>query len=640
VSRFLLLSIVLAGCAGFEHVSRSTLPTAEQYPGADAVVLDDDVEVRYARDPLTGRLVIDETAHVRALILREGGEALATVRVEYNPTFSSLASFSARTVTEGGNERRFSASDGVDAPAFSGYALYSDDRALEVPLSPRTPGTVIEYRYRRHYHDWRLATFAQRFEGRYPERRARLTVIAPIAWQIESAAGRQDQSIRFAPTVSQAHGVATSVWERHDMPALPSDPFAPPRDQTAMVVAVRLARWTERDREVRAPADLRALSAWLFTLTRPKPTSSATAAFARELVRSLPDDRAEQARRLYTWVRDQVSYCAIEIGYGGWQPHAADDVFRHRYGDCKDKANLLREMFAAVGGTSDLVALYAHDGMPEALDLLTQRINHAILLMHLPTGDVLADPTSQTAAFGTLPLSDQEADYLPLTAEGVELGHAPPSSAEDNRVDVELALTPKDGELVGSVQASVRGAHADRLRARLLRTRREDQGKPVIETLALGHLRLTAWHVDGAAPPETPTPVGVKGLVRIPHGWPSARVHLVSAASVLGSQLPALPAGPRAAPLVFPCRERRAERGRLTLGDVSEIALPAPTIIERPFGRYELRWTVADGKLVVERTFVLAKRIFSPTAYAAVKEFFDEVLAADTHGVLIGRQPQ
>ena len=91
LARLLLLFVgaMLTGCAGFDRLP-AKLPTAEQYPDAEAVVLDDELEVRYGNDPLTGRLVVDETVHVRALILREGGEDVARVQVAYDPAFESL----------------------------------------------------------------------------------------------------------------------------------------------------------------------------------------------------------------------------------------------------------------------------------------------------------------------------------------------------------------------------------------------------------------------------------------------------------------------------------------------------------------------------------------------------------------------
>src|SRR2546430_17448219 len=40
---------------------------------------------------------------------------------------------------------------------------------------------------------------------------------------------------------------------------------------------------------------------------------------------------------------------AIEIGTGGFQPHAAQDVLASGYGDCKDKATLLNAMLHEAG---------------------------------------------------------------------------------------------------------------------------------------------------------------------------------------------------------------------------------------------------------------------------------------------------
>ena len=51
----------------------------------------------------------------------------------------------------------------------------------------------------------------------------------------------------------------------------------------------------------------------------------------------------------YTFVSRQIRYVAVEIGIGGFQPHPAADVFRNKYGDCKDKATLLLTMLDHIG---------------------------------------------------------------------------------------------------------------------------------------------------------------------------------------------------------------------------------------------------------------------------------------------------
>jgi transglutaminase-like putative cysteine protease len=51
---------------------------------------------------------------------------------------------------------------------------------------------------------------------------------------------------------------------------------------------------------------------------------------------------------LAAFVQDDIRYVAIELGIGGFQPHTAADVLRHEYGDCKDKATLLRSAFSPI----------------------------------------------------------------------------------------------------------------------------------------------------------------------------------------------------------------------------------------------------------------------------------------------------
>src|SRR5271166_1472951 len=60
-----------------------------------------------------------------------------------------------------------------------------------------------------------------------------------------------------------------------------------------------------------------------------------------------------KVRALTGFLQSDVRYVGIEIGIGGFQPHPASDIFRSRYGDCKDKATLLSSMLKEAGIDSD-----------------------------------------------------------------------------------------------------------------------------------------------------------------------------------------------------------------------------------------------------------------------------------------------
>lgn len=67
------------------------------------------------------------------------------------------------------------------------------------------------------------------------------------------------------------------------------------------------------------------------------------------------------------------------------QPHAAGDVFRYQYGDCKDKATLLRAMLESVGIHVAWVAVDTHRGIVDP-QLPSMRGNHMIAAIEIPAG--------------------------------------------------------------------------------------------------------------------------------------------------------------------------------------------------------------------------------------------------------------
>ena len=80
-----------------------------------------------------------------------------------------------------------------------------------------------------------------------------------------------------------------------------------------------------------------------------------------------------------------IRYVGIEIGIGGLQPHTADDVFRNRYGDCKDKATLLRAMLENVGIHSTWVLVDTRRGFVDP-KVPSVDGNHAIAAIEIPAG--------------------------------------------------------------------------------------------------------------------------------------------------------------------------------------------------------------------------------------------------------------
>ncbi|MFH1771638.1 MAG: transglutaminase domain-containing protein [Candidatus Omnitrophota bacterium] len=130
-------------------------------------------------------------------------------------------------------------------------------------------------------------------------------------------------------------------------------------------------------------------------------------------------------KKIYEFCAKDIRYVAVEYGESGYEPHYANDVFLNRYGDCKDKATLLVAMLREAGLKAYPVliptrSVYAiHDDFPAV------NFNHAIAVLLHDEKLVFMDATTQTTAFGDIPLDDQETDVLVLFDDGPRIERTP-----------------------------------------------------------------------------------------------------------------------------------------------------------------------------------------------------------------------
>ncbi len=160
-------------------------------------------------------------------------------------------------------------------------------------------------------------------------------------------------------------------------------------------------------------------------------------------------DAFSKIEALYTYVSRQIRYVAIEIGVGGYQPHLPADVYKNKYGDCKDKASLLISMLNKIGmrGYPALVGTRGDvEADPKAPTLAT--FDHMIVALPIPANlrpavekfpaydsrnNILwIDPTSETDPLGQLPEMDQGVFALIAYPDRGDLQRIPQAPPEQN----------------------------------------------------------------------------------------------------------------------------------------------------------------------------------------------------------------
>jgi transglutaminase-like putative cysteine protease len=172
----------------------------------------------------------------------------------------------------------------------------------------------------------------------------------------------------------------------------------------------------------------------------------------------------EAARAVYDWVAGNIRYVAVYLDPNdGWVPHAAAEVLKNGYGDCKDHVVLMQTMLASLGIRA-VPALIEQGTRTQDLPLWVPQFNHAIV--YLPDFQVFANPTNPYARFDSLDrlLADKT---VVLATETGEVARTPRQRPSDNKYRMESHVTiAADGTISGqativpsaNLEASARAA--------------------------------------------------------------------------------------------------------------------------------------------------------------------------------------
>ncbi len=259
-----------------------------------------------------------------------------------------------------------------------GGELYSDARA-KVMLDPpgRDPGGVIACEYELRARPY-LAETTWSFQSELPRLKQSFTLILPQG---------------FTHTTTWAHHAQDNGidlenkrwrWEMDHVPAIDLErvPMPPAGHALAGRMTVHYAGAGLAEPQ---EGTWKGIGEWYDGLSRDRlvatPEISEKAA---ELAKGKTDfyDKVEAVAE---FAQKEIRYVAIEMGVGGYQPHAAGEVFRGRYGDCKDKATLLSTMLSTVGVHSALLMVDTERGVidPDAPSIMG---NHMITAIEIPKG--------------------------------------------------------------------------------------------------------------------------------------------------------------------------------------------------------------------------------------------------------------
>ncbi|HXM02299.1 MAG TPA: transglutaminase-like domain-containing protein, partial [Chthoniobacterales bacterium] len=365
-------------------------------------------------------------------------------------------------------------------------------------------------------------------------------------------------------------------------------------------------------------------------------------------------DPLQKMQALASYVQQQIRYVAIEIGIGGLQPHPAAEVFKHQYGDCKDKATLMSTMLKQIGIDSYYVMINTDRGVvnPEFPSL---RGNHMVMAIRLPDsipsdrlygtfndpqlGRLLFfDPTNPYVPLGYLPSYLQENYGLLITPDGGKLVLLPLLAPATNRLlrTATLSLSSA-GTLGGEVQELRSGGPAVQTREQFLSSSPADRSKVVERFLGtfLNNFTLGGATVGNLEKYNDTLTLDYHFVVE---GYAkSAGNLLILRPRVVGDKGSSILSGKsRKYPIEFDGTSLQSDVFDITLpaGYVVD-ELPAPVEAHCDYATYKSDVQVKDNVLHYKRTYEIKGVVVPTDKLPEVRDFFHQVASAEKSSAVL-----
>ncbi len=642
-----LVPSLLLGCAALAGQARAdsapqwlhalaAAPVPEHDDKTNALQLIGETTITVRAD---GRIRRLERAAFR--ILRPEGQDRGRLVVPFDDQ-SKILDMHAWSIPTSGKDFAIKERDAIESalPGIANGELVSDVRAKLLLIPAAQPGSVVGYEYEQEARPYLIGD-EWGFQDTVPVREARYTLNLPAGW------GYRVAWLHHAPVEPASVSPTQVSWVVHDEAAVPIESDMPPWRGIAARMVVTLVP------PGGAPTGLdswKNLGDWYAELVRGRRDATPE---IRERVAALTagkDTPLAKIEALARYVQTDIRYVAIELGIGGHQPHPAADVFRHRYGDCKDKVTLLGSMLKEIGVESYYVAINTSRGAVGPDSPPSTDFDHMVMAIQLPAGVdatklgavvqhpalgklLYFDPTDAMTPLGGLTGDLQDNHALLVAPGGGELVHLPQLKPAANTVQrTAHVVLDADGGLHGALVVRSTGDYAAMERYALRSVEREsDRLKPIEALLAesVPNYQIVDSKIGDIANND------------VPFEW-NLTINSTKYAKVSGDLLLVLPriVGTKGSGLLETREARRqpVEFARTRIdSDTFEIEippryevdeLPPPTKVEYPFGAYRSRTEVVGRVLRYTRTLEI-RQLSVPVAQAGDLKAFYRAIHGD-----------
>jgi hypothetical protein len=268
-------------------------------------------------------------------ILRPEGRNRGTVFVNFNPQ-RKVKSLQGWCIPSQGKDYEVKEKDAIEvAPDTEGGELISDTKYKLLRIPASDVGNIVGYEYETEEQPIFLQDIWD-FQGVDPVREGHYALLLPQGWEFKSA------WLNHAEVKPTHAGGNSWEWTVSDVKSIRSESHMPP--MAGIQGELILSLYSSDAPAYNANADWNAMGKWYLNLVGQRVDASPE---IKQEVATLTGSKAtvlQKMQAIGAFAQHDIRYVGIWLGIGGFQPHPAAEVFTRRYGDCKDKATLVRSM--------------------------------------------------------------------------------------------------------------------------------------------------------------------------------------------------------------------------------------------------------------------------------------------------------
>ncbi len=414
----------------------SQAPTAKDYPQAGALILSSDEKIEVTPE----NTQISTLHYIIKILNQRGKEDFSEAKIDYDSTYEKVDLEFARAIKPDGTVTDVGRRHIRDVSLYLNFPLYSNARVFIISFPEVAEGSVIEYKLviRRSQ-----LTNKKDFVINYPVQAGEPVITADFQLSVPKERKinlkkinekYNNFSAELNPQVKTEGSLSIYKWEFKNIPQIIPEQGMPPECQINPEILISsFNSWEE-------------VYQWWWELAKDKAIPDAGIKNkVKELTLGL-ENPEDKIRAVYNFCAKDIRYVAVEYGQAGYEPHLAGDIFRNKYGDCKDKAVLLAAMLKEIGVEAGLVLIATRDNNNLLEDFVSLDFNHCIAAINFGNQVIFLDPTAETCPFGDLPVGDQERRVLFCSSRGYKIMNTPLYPAQHNllRQVVSIKLNPDE----------------------------------------------------------------------------------------------------------------------------------------------------------------------------------------------------